>query len=50
MTLDPTKGKESGLTWGLIRVYIYTLSEIVTTPDPFLMLKNLVARSAETND
>ena len=29
---------------------IYTLSETIAGPDPFLTLKNLVARLAETND
>ena len=49
VTPDPSNGKGSGLTQGLIRVYIYTLSKTVTAPDLFLML-NLVARFTETND
>ena len=50
VTPDPSNGKGSGLTWGLIRVYIHLFSKIVAALDPFLMLKNLVASSAETND
>ena len=50
MKPDPDNGKGPSLTRGLIRAYMYTLSKTVVVPNPFLMIKNLVAMFAETND